>query len=115
MNVLRRPERVKVKKTVLGRMFGLMMPRGSTRLGLSRMNLAGLGPKMIRLVMGGKNIASLEGLIATAKNLGIRLVACQMSMEVMGIQPEELLDGVEIGGVASYLASAEEGNVNLFI
>ncbi len=115
LNVLRRPERVKVKKTVLGRMFGLMMPRGSTRLGLSRMNLAGLGPKMIRLVMGGKNIASLEGLIATAKNLGIRLVACQMSMEVMGIQPEELLDGVEIGGVASYLASAEEGNVNLFI
>jgi NADPH-dependent 2,4-dienoyl-CoA reductase/sulfur reductase-like enzyme/peroxiredoxin family protein/rhodanese-related sulfurtransferase/TusA-related sulfurtransferase len=115
LNILRRPQRVKVRKTPLGRMFGLMMPRGSTRLGLSRMNMAGIGPKMIRMVMGGKHIASLEELIAEARALGIRLVACQMSMDVMGIHPAELLDGVEIGGVASYLAAAEEGNVNLFI
>ncbi|MGE5582870.1 MAG: DsrE/DsrF/DrsH-like family protein [Bacillota bacterium] len=115
LNILRKPKKVKVKKGILDRMFGMMMPRGSVKLGLSRMNMAGLGPKMIRMVMGQKNIASLESLIGQARMMGIRLVACQMSMDVMGIKKEELLDGVEIGGVASYLAAAEESNVNLFI
>lgn len=115
LNVLRKPKRVRVKKGLLDKMFGMMMPRGSTKLGLSRMNMAGMGPKMIRMVMGKKNISSLEALMAQARMLGIRLVACQMSMDVMGIKKEELVDGVEIGGVASYLAAAEEGNVNLFI
>ena len=115
LNVLRKPKRVKVRKGLWERMFGLMMPRGSTKLGLSRMNLAGLGPAMIRTVMARKNIASLENMIAQARMMGIRLVACQMSMDVMGLRKEELIEGVEIGGVASYLAAAEEGNVNLFV
>ena len=115
LNVLRRPKKVKVSKGLLDKMFGMMMPRGSTKLGLSRMNMAGMGPKMIRMVMGQKNIASLESMISQARMMGIRLVACQMSMDVMGIKKEELVEGVEIGGVASYLAAAEEGNVNLFI
>ena len=115
LNVLRKPKRVKVSKGLLDRMFGMMMPRGSTKLGLSRMNMAGIGPQMIRMVMGQKNIASLESLIAQARMMGIKLVACQMSMDVMGIKKEELVEGVEIGGVASYLAAAEGGNVNLFI
>lgn len=89
--------------------------RGSVRLGLSRMNMAGIGRRLIRKVMRDKNVDSLEALIEQAKRAGVRLVACQMSMDVMGIKPEELLDGVEIGGVASYLAAAEESNVNLFI
>ncbi|HEX2953776.1 MAG TPA: DsrE/DsrF/DrsH-like family protein, partial [Bacillota bacterium] len=115
LNILRKPKRIKVAKGLLDKMFGMMMPRGSTKLGLSRMNMAGMGPKMIRMVMGKKNIASLESLIGQARMMGIRLVACQMSMDVMGIKSEELIEGVEIGGVASYLAAAEEGNVNLFI
>jgi NADPH-dependent 2,4-dienoyl-CoA reductase/sulfur reductase-like enzyme/peroxiredoxin family protein/rhodanese-related sulfurtransferase/TusA-related sulfurtransferase len=115
LNVLRKPRRVKVPKSFMDRMFGMMMPRGSTKLGLSKMNMAGMGAKMIRMTMRRKNISSLESLIGQARMMGIRLVACQMSMDVMGIKKEELLDGVEIGGVASYLAAAEEGNVNLFI
>jgi peroxiredoxin family protein len=115
LNILRRPEKVKTVKGVLDRMFGRMMPRGAAKLGLSRMNMAGMGPRLIRGVMDKKKIASLESMMEQARTLGINLVACQMSMDVMGIRPEELIDGVVIGGVATYLAAAEESNVNLFI
>lgn len=115
LNILRKPENVPVKKPFMDRMFGMMMPRGSTRLQLSRMNMGGLGAKLIRKVMKDKHVDSLEALIGQAKLAGVRMVACQMSMDVMGIKPEELIEGVEIGGVASYLAAAEESNVNLFI
>lgn len=115
LNILRRPERVAVRKPFMDRMFGAMMPRGSKKLGLSRMNMLGMGPKMIRGVMSGKNVDSLESLMEQALSLGIRLVACQMSMDVMGITREELMDGVEVAGVASYLDAAEDSNVNLFI
>ncbi|NLG84749.1 MAG: FAD-dependent oxidoreductase [Firmicutes bacterium] len=115
LNILRRPQRVRVRKNLLERAFGLMMPRGSRRLGLSRLNMFGLGPRMIRFIMRRKNVFSLEALIDRAKAAGVRLVACQMSMDLMGIRREELLDGVEVGGVTSYLAAAEEGDVNLFI
>lgn len=77
--------------------------------------MGGLGAKLIRKVMKDKHVDSLEALIGQAKLAGVRMVACQMSMDVMGIKPEELIEGVEIGGVASYLAAAEESNVNLFI
>lgn len=115
LNILRRPEKVKVPKNLLEKAFGIMMPRGSRRLALSKMNMAGLGGRMIRWIMRKKNIFSLEELIDQARRAGVRLVACQMSMDVMGIKPEELIDGVEIGGVASYLGRAEEADLNLFI
>jgi|SRR5690554_1367174 len=115
LNVLRRPEPVSVRKDFMANMFSRMMPRGSKKLGLSKMNMAGMGPKMIRKVMADKNISSLEDLIKTGIDSGIRIVACQMSMDVMGITKEELIDGVEIGGVATYLDSADDSNVNLFI
>lgn len=115
LNVLRRPEPVSVKKDFMATMFSKMMPRGSKKLGLSKMNMAGMGSKMIRKVMADKNISSLEELIKTGMDSGIRVVACQMSMDVMGITREELIDGVEIGGVATYLDSADDSNVNLFI
>lgn len=115
LNVLRRPEPVSVRKDFMANMFSRMMPRGSKKLGLSKMNMAGMGPKMIRKVMADKNISSLEDLIRTGIDSGIRIVACQMSMDVMGITKEELIDGVEIGGVATYLDSADGSNVNLFI
>ncbi|HHY46336.1 MAG TPA: pyridine nucleotide-disulfide oxidoreductase, partial [Firmicutes bacterium] len=86
-----------------------------TRLGLSRMNMLGMGPRLIRSIMKKKNIASLEALIAQAREAGVQLVACQMTMDVMGIKKEELIDGVRIGGVATYLDAAEDSNVNLFI
>jgi len=115
LNVLRKPEKVAVQKQGLERAFGWMMPRGSKKLGLSKMNMLGIGPKLIRKVMSQKNVDSLEALLGQAKLMGVRLVACQMSMDVMGIKPEELIDGVEIGGVATYLAAAETSDTNLFI
>ena len=115
LNVLRRPEKVSVKKDFLSRMFGMMMPRGSKKLGLSRMNMLGMGPMMIRGVMKKKHIDSLEELIATAQKNGVELVACSMSMDVMGIKAEELIDGVKFSGAAAMLANAEESDMSLFI
>jgi len=115
LNILRKPDKVKVNKDLLGKMFGMMMPRGSKKLSLSKMNMGGIGAKMIRFIMNKKNIASIEDLILQAKANGIRLVACNMSMDVMGIRKEELVDGVEIGGGATFLGCAEESDMNLFI
>ena len=115
LNILRKNEKVRVKKPFMDSMFSKMMPRGSKKLGLSKMNMAGMGPKMIRMVMKNKNVDSLESLLQQALDAGVRLVACQMSMDIMGITREELIDGVEVGGVASYLDAAESSDVNLFI
>lgn len=115
LNILRKHDKVKVKKSFLEAMFGMMMPRGSKKLKLSNMNMAGMGGKMIRYIMNKKNVSPLEDLIAQAKAQGIHLVACSMSMDIMGIKKEELIDGVEIGGVAAYLAAAETADTNLFI
>ena len=115
LNILRRPEKVKARKNLIERMFGWMMPRGADKLALSRMNMGGMGLRMIKGIMRKKNVNSLPELIASARSAGVRLVACSMSMDLMGIRREELIDGVEEGGVAAYLAAAEEGNVNLFI
>lgn len=115
LNILRRPERVKVSKTPIGRAFGAMMPRGTKKLGLSRMNFLGAGAKLIRSVMKRNGISSLEELIDQARAHGVRLVACQMSMEIMGITQAELVDGVELGGVATFLGSGEKSDMSLFI
>ncbi len=115
LNILRKPEKVKVQKDFMGRMFGMMMPRGSKKLKLSKLNMLGMGGKMIRKVMKDKNVSSLEELISSAIDCGIEIVACQMSMDVMGIKKEELIDGVKIGGVGYYLGEAEDSNVNLFV
>jgi len=115
LNILRKNQAVKVNKTFIEGMFGKMMPRGSKKLGLSRMNMSGMGARMIRNVMKSKNVSSLEELIQAAMDNGVRIVACQMSMDVMGIRAEELIDGVEIGGVATFLGAAEMSDTNLFI
>ncbi|KNF07724.1 putative NADH oxidase [Gottschalkia purinilytica] len=115
LNILRKPEKINVEKGFMDKMFGMMMPKGSEKLSLSKMNMMGMGSKMIRKVMKDKNISSLEDLIKSAINTGIELIACQMSMDVMGIKKEELIDGVKIGGVGYYLGEAEDSNVNLFI
>ena len=115
LNILRRPEKVKVKKPFIEKMFGVMMPRGTRKLGLSRMNMGGMGAKMIRGIMKRKGVSSLEELIESAKAHGVRLVACQISMDIMGIRREELIDGVELGGVSTFLGSGEQSDMSLFI
>ncbi|MFR8519837.1 MAG: DsrE/DsrF/DrsH-like family protein, partial [Emergencia timonensis] len=115
LNALRKSTYVKVKKSFVEKMFGRMMPRGTGKLKLSNMNMLGMGTKMMKSVMKKKNVSSLEELMEQAKQNGVKLVACTMSMDVMGIRPEELIDGVELAGVASYLGDAEKANVNLFI
>lgn len=115
LNALRRPEKVKTDKSWVERMFGWMMPRGADRLSLSRMNMGGIGKRMIKGIMRRKNVSSLPELIESARQAGVRLVACSMTMDLMGIKREELIDGVEEGGVATYLHTAERGNVNLFV
>lgn len=115
LTALRRAEKQPVKKGFIEAMFGVMLPRGTKKLGLSRMNMAGMGSAMMKKIMADKNVDTLEELIRKAMRQGVRIVACTMSMDVMGIRPEELIDGVELGGVGAYLGDAEESDVNLFI
>lgn len=115
LTALRRPERQNVKKTLMESMFGTMLPRGTKKLRLSKMNMGGMGTAMMKKIMRDKNVDSLEELIQKAIKAGVRVVACTMSMDVMGIKQEELIDGVELGGVGAYLGDAEESDVNLFI
>jgi len=115
LNALRKSEKVPVKKPIIDSMFGFMMPRGARKLKISKMNMGGMGTVMMKKVMKDKNVDSLEELMKKAMESGIKLVACTMSMDVMGITKEELIDGIEYAGVASYLGDAEESNVNLFI
>ncbi|WP_027364104.1 DsrE/DsrF/DrsH-like family protein [Desulfotruncus alcoholivorax] len=115
LNALRKPENVKTKKSFLQWMFGKMMPRGAGKLGISKMNFCGMGAKMMKRVMKQQNVTSLPDLIQTAREQGIKMIACTMSMDVMGIREEELIDGLEYAGVATYLGEADEANVNLFI
>ena len=97
------------------KMFGKMMPRGPENMGLSKMNFAGFGPKMIKDVMKKHNAMPLSNLIEMSQEQDVKLVACTMTMDLLGLQQEELLNNIEYAGVAAYLADAEDGNVNLFI
>lgn len=115
LNILRKNEKVKVKKNIIEKAFGFMMPRGSKKLDLSKMNMGGIGAKMIRGIMKEKNVQSLEELMTAAINNGVNIVACTMSMDVMGIKEEELIDGINLGGVGYYLGEASQSNINLFI
>lgn len=115
LNVLRKAQKVKVKKDFMEKMFGWMMPRGAEKLSLSKMNFGGMGTSMMKSIMKKKNVNSLPELIESAQMMGVKMIACTMSMDVMGIKEEELIDGVEFAGVASYLGEADEANVNLFI
>lgn len=115
LNILRKTKKVRVKKALIEKMFGFMMPRGTKKLPISTMNMMGMGPKMIKGIMKKKNVDSLETLMTNAQQLGVKIVACAMSMDIMGIKKEELIDGVEVAGVASYLADTTSANHNLFI
>lgn len=115
LNVIKKQHKPTVTKDIFGKMFGWMLPTHSGKLKLSKMNMGGAGSWMMRLIMKRKRIDSLESLIQQAIDNGVEMIACTMSMDVMGVQKEELMDNVTLGGVASYLERAEEANVNLFI
>ena len=116
LNVLRKSIlNKKVKKNIIEKMFSMMMPKGINKLKLSKMNMLGLGTLMMKMVMKSKNVATLQQLINDAQKNGVKFIACNMSMDVMGIKQEELIDGVEIGGVAKYIAESNNANSNLFI
>lgn len=115
LNVIKKQHKPTVTKDIFGKMFGWMLPTHSGKLKQSKMNMGGAGSWMMRLIMKRKRIDSLESLIQQAIDNGVEMIACTMSMDVMGVQKEELMDNVTLGGVASYLERAEEANVNLFI
>ena len=115
LNVIKKRQKPAVSKDLFGKMFGWMLPANSSKLKLSKLNMGGAGSWMMRLIMKRKRIDSLESLMQQAIDNGVEMIACTMSMDVMGVQKEELLDNVTLGGVASYLERAEEANVNLFI
>lgn len=115
LNVLKKIQKPKTQKDIFGKMFGMMLPASSLKLKLSKMNMLGLGSRMMRFLMKRKGIDSLESLRSQALAQGVEFIACQMSMDMMGIQREELLDEVTIGGVATYMERADKANVNLFI
>lgn len=115
LNVIKKLQKPKVEKDIFGKMFGMMLPSSSKKLKLSRMSMGGIGGKMMRYIMKEKGIDSLESLRQQALENGVEFIACQMSMNVMGVKQEELLDDVTIGGVATYMERADNANVNLFI
>lgn len=115
LNILRKSNSKPVKKGLIDKMFGLMMPKGADKLVLSKMNMGGLGSIMMKWVMKNKNVSTLSGLIQSAKNNGVKFIACNMSMDIMGIKEEELIDGIEIAGVAKYISESNNSNSNLFI
>ncbi|MCF0184535.1 MAG: FAD-dependent oxidoreductase [Bacteroidaceae bacterium] len=115
LNAIKKARKPAVEKDIFGKMFGMMLPSSSKKLALSKMNMGGMGAKMMRYIMKKKGIESLESLRQQAIDNGVEFIACQMSMDVMGVKNEELLDNVTIGGVATYMDRAVESNVNLFI
>jgi len=115
LNALRKENHAPVKKNIIEKMFGIMMPQGATKLPLSNMNMAGMGKLMIKTIMKQKNVDQLEVMMKSAQDLGVRFIACTMSMDLMGIKKEELLDNIEYGGVGSYIAANENVGTTLFI
>lgn len=115
LNVIKKVKKPKVSKDIFGKMFGMMLPAHTKKLKLSKMSMLGIGDNMMRYIMKNKGIDSLESLRQQALESGVEFIACQMSMDVMGVKAEELLDEVTLGGVATYMERADEANINLFI
>jgi peroxiredoxin family protein len=104
-------------KNVIGKMFGTMLPKGTSDVKLSKMNMGGMGTKMMKSLMKKKNVASLEEMIALAEELGVRIYVCEMSMDLMGFKRDEFIDynGLDFAGVATFLQEAQNSKVQLFI
>jgi len=115
LNMLRKQHPPKVKKNIVEKMFGFMMPRSAERLTLSKMGMGGLGTVMIKGIMKKKNMNSLPEMIQSALYNGVQIQTCQMTMDLMGIRKEKLLDEIETVGVATFIHSSDESNATIFI
>lgn len=115
LNALRKKEGKGWNKTFIEKMFGAMMPKGAKKMPLSSMNMLGIGPAMIKGIMKKKNVSDIDTMIANTKKAGVRFIACTMSMELMGIKKEELIDGIDYAGVGTYIASNENAGTTLFV
>lgn len=103
------------KRDLMQRMFSMMTPGSSESLGVSKMNYFGMGAVMLRKMMKDREVLSLEELMEMSRDLGVRIIGCTMTMDVMGIDREELFEDVELGGVAAYMGEAARARVSLFI
>lgn len=115
LDAIKKPDMGTAGKNVLEKMVTWMRPKGPTKLPTSKMNFGGIGPKLFQYMMGKRNIESVSSLIEMAREFGVRIVACQMSMDVMGIKQEDLIDGIEFGGVAVFLSESYGSNTTLFV
>ena len=115
LDALKKPEMGTAGKNILEKMITWMRPKGPTQLPTSKMNFGGIGPKLFKYMMGKKNVEPVSSLMEMAMEFGLRIVACQMSMDVMGIKKEDLLDGIEFGGVAVFLSESYGSNTTLFV
>jgi peroxiredoxin family protein len=116
LNILRKVDKVPVDgKSTLQKMFGGMMPKGTKKTALTKMNMLGMGTSMMRKATKDAGGMSLEELFESAREMGVKFVACTLSMDILGFKEEEMIDGIEYAGVAAYLGEADEANVNLFI
>ena len=115
LSAIKKKEARSRAKGLKQRMFGMMTPKSSESLGTSKMNFFGMGASMLRAMMKEQNIVSLEELMALARELGVKMTACTMSMDAMGVAREELVDGLEYGGVAAFMADASRSRFALFI
>lgn len=105
----------KIKKSGIAKLFDMMLPSSANKMPISQMNMGGIGSNMIKSIMKNKNVSSLPEMIQEAHHLGVKFVACTMSMDLMGIEKEELFDFVEYGGVATFIGDSENANMQLFI
>jgi len=102
-------------KNLSEKMLAMLLPDSPDKAGLSKMNMLGMGPILLKKMMRDHHVESIPSLIELARGLGVRFIACQMAMGVMGITKEELIDGIDYGGVATYLADAVDSQLTLFI
>ncbi len=114
---LRAPKKKVDGKNFMGKMFGIMLPKGRNKLALSQMHMAGMGTAMLKGLMQKKNVASLDQLYDVASQLAVKIYVCEMSMDLMGFKKEEMIDypGLEVCGVATMLAHAKESAIQFFI
>ncbi len=115
LDAIKKPDMGTAGKNFLEKMVTLMRPKGPAKLPTSKMNFGGIGPKLFHYMMGQKNVEPLSSLIGMSREFGIKIIACQMSMDVMGIKKEDLIDGIEVGGVAAFLSESYGSNTTLFV
>ncbi|GBD99992.1 hypothetical protein BMS3Abin07_02039 [bacterium BMS3Abin07] len=115
LDVIKKPAFSTAGRKFLEKMVLWMRPKGPDKIPTSKMNFAGIGPKLFRYMMGKKNVEKLGSLIEMAQEFGLKIIACQMSMDVMGLRKEDMIDGIEVGGVAVMLNKSYKSNSTLFI